>query len=419
MEVSTVENNSGIKSLFKYRDYTLLLLANFISRFGDSVDSIAYGWMVYKLTGSKLLLGSIFALNAIPNIIIGPFAGVLADRLNKKKLIGIGYTGRGMVVSVTAVLYYFNILEPWHLFLFTIFNSTLETVTAPSVSSLLPFLIPKEEFLKANSFSSSAYRFAELIGTAMAGAIIALIGISGAIFIDGATFFIAAVIIILLKVQITVEKKETMNVKSYLEDLKVGFKYIKQNKIVRISIFLFAIANFCVAPINIMMPVFANDILKGGPELLSAMGIALTIGTILGGLLVGQYGGKFKMSKLLIGGMIFFGISYSILYFPGNIISVQAVSVIITIISFFFIGFFIPVMVSPITSYMMVNTDKKILGRVSSVMVMISCAAIPLGAAITGVITEILSISMIFLLMGVIISLVAASLIFNKEFKAP
>jgi DHA3 family macrolide efflux protein-like MFS transporter len=364
-------------------------------------------------------LGSIFALNAIPNIILGPFAGVLADRLNKKKLIGIGYTGRGMVVSVTAILYYFNILEPWHLFLFTIFNSTLETITAPSVSSLLPFLIPKEEFLKANSFSSSAYRFAELVGTAMAGAIIALIGISGAIFIDGATFFIAAVIIILLKVQFTVEKKETMNVKSYIEDLKVGFKYIQQNKIVKISIFLFAIANFCVAPINIMMPVFANDILKGGPELLSAMGIALTIGTILGGLLVGQYGGKIKMSKLLIGGMIFFGISYSTLYFPGNIISVQVVSVIITIISFFFIGFFIPVMVSPITSYMMVNTDKNILGRVSSVMVMISCAAIPLGAAITGVITEFLSISMIFLLMGVIISLVAASLIFNKEFKAP
>jgi DHA3 family macrolide efflux protein-like MFS transporter len=419
MEVSSVENNSGIKSLFEYRDYTLLLLANFISRFGDSVDSIAYGWMVYKLTGSKLLLGSIFALNAIPNIILGPFAGVLADRLNKKKLIGIGYTGRGMVVSVTAILYYFNILEPWHLFLFTIFNSTLETITAPSVSSLLPFLIPKEEFLKANSFSSSAYRFAELVGTAMAGAIIALIGISGAIFIDGATFFIAAVIIILLKVQFTVEKKETMNVKSYIEDLKVGFKYIQQNKIVKISIFLFAIANFCVAPINIMMPVFANDILKGGPELLSAMGIALTIGTILGGLLVGQYGGKIKMSKLLIGGMIFFGISYSTLYFPGNIISVQVVSVIITIISFFFIGFFIPVMVSPITSYMMVNTDKNILGRVSSVMVMISCAAIPLGAAITGVITEFLSISMIFLLMGVIISLVAASLIFNKEFKAP
>jgi DHA3 family macrolide efflux protein-like MFS transporter len=417
MEVENTRSDLGIRSLFKYKDFVLLLVANFISRFGDSIDSIAYGWMVYQLTGSKILLGTIFALNAIPNIILGPFAGVLADRVNKKKLIAIGYTGRGLIVSLTALLYYFNILEPWHLFLFTILNSSLETIAAPCVSSLLPFVITKEDFLKANSFSASAYKIAELVGTAMAGGIIAFVGIAGAIFIDGATFFVGAFIIMFLKVTFVIEKKEKMKVKSYLEDLKVGFIYIRENKIVRISIALFAVANFCLAPINIMMPVFVSDILKGGPEILSAMGIALSLGTILGGVLVGQFGGKFKMSVLLICGMILFGFSYAVLYLPGNIIIMQTASYITTIVSFFFIGFFIPVMVSPITSFIMINTDKKVLGRVSSVMAMISCAAIPLGSAFTGFITEILSLSMIFLFMGVIISLVAASLIFNKELK--
>jgi DHA3 family macrolide efflux protein-like MFS transporter len=416
MEVSSIKESSQTRNLFKYKDFTLLLVANFISRFGDSIDSIAYGWMVYQLTGSKLLLGSIFALNAIPNIIFGPFAGVLADRVNKKKLIVIGYTGRGIVVSVTALLFYLKLLQPYHLFIFTILNSTLETITAPCISALLPFLIPKEEFLKANSFTTSAYKFAELIGMAMAGAIIAFIGIAGAIFIDGATFFVAAAIIIFLKAVLTVDNSETMNVKNYLEDLKVGFLYVKNNKIIRTSVGLFAVINFCLAPFNTMMPVFANDILKGGAGLLSAMGVALSLGTILGGIIVGQFGGKLKMSQLLISGMFFFGVSYAVMFLPGNIISSQMLSFIITIIGFFFLGFFIPVMVSPISSYVMINTDKKIIGRVSAFLSMVSYTAVPLGAAFTGAITEILSLSMIFLSMGVIISLIAVSLIFNKEF---
>lgn len=416
MEAYSVDNRVGIKALLNSKNYILLVTANFISRFGDSLDSIAYGWMVYTLTGSKLLLGTIFAVNAIPNIILGPFAGVLADRLHKKTLIISGYLGRGLVVSLTATLFYFNILKPWHLFVFTIINSTLETMTMPAVASLLPLIISKEQYLSANSFSSSAYKLSELIGTGSAGVIIALIGISGAIFIDGLTFFIAAAIIVLLTVTNISANIKIDGIKGYLQDLKEGFSFVRSHRIIMLSLTLFAILNFCLAPINVLMPVYTNDIIKGGPEILSAMGISLCIGSIIGGVLVGQFGSRFKIQSLIIGGVFFFGLDYSILYLPGNILSIGMISTAVTCISFFLLGFLIPLMTSPIQANLMSKTERGMMGRVGALMSMISCCTIPLGSAFTGFICEFLSISFIFLIMGIIISLVAVFLLFNKTF---
>jgi MFS transporter, DHA3 family, macrolide efflux protein len=417
MEVYELNKKTGIRSLLCSKEYVLLLIANFISRFGDSLDSIAYGWMVYELTGSKLLLGSLFAVNAIPNIVMGPFCGVLADRLNKRILILTGFIGRGITVSLTALLFMTGYLMPWHLFVFTIINSTLETMTAPAIASILPLIISKDDYLSANSFSSSSYRFAELLGTGTAGIIIALTGISGAIFIDGSTFFIAALIILFIKLQYSINKNEVYNFKGYFIDLKEGFYFILKNKLIVLILTLFAITNFCLAPMNVLMPAFARDILKGGPELLSAVGVALSVGMILSGLIVAQVGSKFKMSSFIIFGFTFFGVSYSALFFPGNILPDGLTSIIITVVAFFFIGFFIPVITSPIQAYIMRISDRNMLGRVNSFMAMVSCSMIPLGSGFTGFISEIFSTSVIFLCMGVIISLMAVITIFNKKFR--
>jgi DHA3 family macrolide efflux protein-like MFS transporter len=417
MLTEKVVKKYGIWDLVKCRNYTIMLIGNLISRFGDSLDGIAYGWMVYMLTGSKLLLGSLFAVNAIPNIVFSPFAGVLADRLDKKKLIILSYTGRGVVVSITAMMYMAEILRPWHLFLFTFINSSLETLMSPALISMLPLIIKKEMYLSANSFSSSMSKFAELIGTAIAGAVIALVGISGAIYIDGATFFIAAVFICLIQVSIPKSEIQKFTFKNYIGDLKEGASFLRNSKLIRTSIALFALINFCLAPINVLMPVFTKDILKGGPEILSAIGVSLAVGSILGGLIISQVGYRFKISSLLIGSTLLFGITYALLVLPGNVVSSGIYSTAIAVSCFFFIGFLIPSIISPIQTYLMSNTDRAILGRVSSIMTMINCSAIPLGSAFTGIFTEYAAISAIFLCMGSIISLASVYLLTNREFR--
>lgn len=417
MEVVTSKKKANMKGLMQYRDYSILLMANIISRFGDAIDSIAYGWMVYKLTGSNLLMGTLFAINALPNVIFGPFAGVIADRYDKKKLIIIGYTGRGIIVSLTAMLFFIGLLEPWHLFIFTIINSTLETITAPVFTSITPLIIPRELYLTANSFSTSAYKFAELVGMGAAGVIIGLLGISGALIIDGVTFFIAAFLIMLMKIkhESTVEGK--INAKEYVNDLKEAFNFVKKSYLIRTALILFAIVNFCLAPINVLMPAFVNDVLKSGVEMLSFLGIALSVGMIIGGVLVGQFGNRFKNHISISFGLVFFGLSYSILFIPGNIIPWGIYSNIIAIAAFFLLGFVIPIMSAPITTNIMLNTDKDMIGRVSSFMAMMSYCAIPLGSSITGAVSEIMPMAIIFAIMGGIIILVGLRMMLNKKFK--
>lgn len=414
MEILQKNEKVNAFHLFKLRDFSLILIANFISRLGDSIDSIAFGWMVYELTGSKLLLGSIFAVNAIPNIIFGPFAGVLADKLSKKNLIFFSFLGRGLVVTFTALLFFLDILAPWHLFVFTFINSTFETLNSPALISLLPLVVPKERLLVANSFSSSAYKFAELVGLGLASVIIGLIGISGAIFIDALTFFMASILILFIKYSSEEKEILKLSIKEYMKEIKVGFDFIKAHSLIKTIVILFALINFCLSPVNILMPAFTKDILKSGPDILGLIGIVLVIGTILGGLIVAQIGSKYKITSLIIYGFLFLGINYMLLSLPEYLLLDSYISIVVASIIFFNIGLSIPLISSPVSTYLMVNTDKSILGRISSFIGMITLCAQPLGSSLTGVVTEYISMSTLFLIMGLSIVLLSLVLKYSK-----
>ncbi|MCB2296239.1 MFS transporter [Clostridium tagluense] len=417
METVVTNKKNGIKELLPHKSYVTLVFANIISRFGDSLDSIAFGWMVYILTGSKLLLGTLLAVNVVPNILFSVFAGVLVDRLKKKSVLIVGYIGRGIMVSIVAFLFMTKSLRPWHLFIFTFISSTFESFTSPAQSSILPLLLPKELFLAANAISTSAYKFAELIGLGAAAAIITVFGISGAFFIDGATFFIAAILILFIKVKNDISSIVKLTLNSYFAELKEGFSFIKNNKLLRTIIILFALINLCLSPVGVILPAFVKENLKSGVEMQSVLGISLTVGMILGGFLVAQFGSHFKISTFIILGFFSLGINYALLYIPGNVITNTNISCILASVLFGLIGLAVPVISSPVSTYFLNVTPREILGRVSAVVGMVSMCALPLGSATSGVVSEYISISVLFGTMGIIIILISLFLVFNKKFR--
>lgn len=412
-----VEKKIGIRDLFKHRGYLVKLIAYCISRFGDSLDSIAYGLMVYELTGSKLLMGTIFAVNAIPNILFSPFAGVYADRHSKKRIMILGNIGRGSIVALTAVLFATKLLRPWHLFVFTFLNSTFESFVAPANSVTNALLIPKELYLAGNSFSSSCYTFSELLGLIFAGPIIAILKISGAILIDGFTFFAAALLIAFIKIHEESFNDSAFSFKSYFSDLKAGLSFIISSKFLKIVLIIAALINFFTAPFSVLQIPYATEVLHGGAEALSLMGMSMLVGVIIGGLIVGQIGQKFKPGTLISGSLFCFGITYSLLILPGNI-SIKYVSpVILAVIIFFFIGISVSFANAPLGAYLMSNTPKELLGRISSVGGMLCMCMTPIGNAISGAVAEFVSIPVIFLSTGIIISLISLTVFLNKGFR--
>lgn len=134
----------------------------------------------------------------------------------------------------------FNFLKPWHLFVFTFLNSTFESFEGPASTSMFALLLPKELYLTANSFSNSASQTMELIGLASAGLIIATLDISGAILIDGITFFVAAFLLVFVKLNNDTISSEKLTINNYFQDLKCGFTFVKKSKLIMITMMLMA-----------------------------------------------------------------------------------------------------------------------------------------------------------------------------------
>lgn len=417
--VDTNVSNSkfSIWDLMSYKSYILVLMANTISRFGDSVDTIAYGWMVYKLTGSKALMGTLYAVNFVPNLLFSAFSGAFVDTHSKKKIIVIGDIGRGSVVALTAILLAFNKLEPWHLFVFTFMNSTFEAFVSTAKGTLNPLILPKKLLLSANSYSTSISNLSQLIGLGAAGFFIATIGISGTILVDGITFFMSAIFISFIKLDNDTIKKVSMSAKEYFEDIIEAFQFVRKESLIFLTIILAAFTNFCLVPLNVLRPVYVIDVLKSDSIGLSYISIGFLIGIIIGGVVVAKIGSKHKKGNLVIIGFLFLGLGYSLLSFPAYLDDFIISPIVIATVICTITGFFFPFINVPIATYIQSNTPKDLLGRVGALCGMVCLSAMPFGGAIVGIVSEYITITMLFLVMGIAIMAAAIVLSFNRDFK--
>jgi len=173
------QNLSGLAFFRAYPSYTRYWIANTIGRFGDGIDSLAVMWIMLELTGSTLLMGTVMLCNMLPNILLGPFAGVLADRFNRKKLMIISDVARGLLVAVFAILFMTDHLAVWMLFVITALTSIFETVQHPARAAVRPSLVRTEDLITSNSMHSFSENAGQLIGMACSGVTIATLGMPG------------------------------------------------------------------------------------------------------------------------------------------------------------------------------------------------------------------------------------------------
>ncbi len=187
------------KEAYSYRDlkdqkqYLKLIGANVVNRLGDSLDAIAFSWIIYEITSSASLMALIIAINYIPTIILQPIAGVIVDSIPKKRVMVLTDIGRGVIVALVALLYMNDSVAPLILALCTFLNSTLEAFRIPAGLAIVPKLLDRDKYTIGSALNSTLSRICEIIGLASAGAVIALIGSHGALLIDAGTFFISSI----------------------------------------------------------------------------------------------------------------------------------------------------------------------------------------------------------------------------------
>lgn len=253
-----------------------------VSLVGTWMQQVAMGWLVYRLTNSVLLLGVVAFSSQIPVFILSPLGGVAADRFNRRKLLVITQALSAAQAIMLGALTLTGHIQIWHIIVLGIVLGCINSFDIPARQSFLVDMVEKKENLgNAIALNSLMFNAARLIGPSIAGLVIALFGEGVCFLVNGISFL--AVLCSLFMMRIMPKNTKPRRI-AVLEELKEGFKYTFGFAPIRFILLLLSVISAMGMAYVVLMPVFARDILKGGPEtlgfLMASVGIGAAAATI-------------------------------------------------------------------------------------------------------------------------------------------
>lgn len=390
----------------RHRNYRLFFSGQCISLIGTWIQQVALSWLIYTLTKSALLMGIIAFTASIPALIISPFAGVLIDRIDKYKAIIILQALFLIESFILAVLTLTGTIQVWHIILISIFIGVTASIDMPLRQAFIVELVDGNEDLgNAISLNSSSFNLARLIGPAIAGILIASFN-EGICFLINSLSYIAVIIALLAMHPNKTSSYKTTNI-SVLGELKEGIKYTSESIPIRNIILYLGMASFIGMSSNVLMPIFAKEILHGGAQTLGFLMSSSGIGALIGALyLAGKksaagLGKEICIASLLLG---------------SGLIGLCFISKVwISLVILFIIGYGMVVIIAACNTLIQhfVDDDKR--GRVMSLYTMAFMGMAPIGSLFSGAIADRIGVPDTLLLCGA--SMVISALIFRTKLK--
>ena len=291
------------KFLSKEKEFLKLLVANTINRFGDSVDVVAYMWLIYELTGSASWSAFIYAINKVPNVFLQPILGGWIEKKDKKKIMVAVDFLRGLLVVLLVFLYIFKLLDIRLLIALTFFTSVVESFRLPAGMSFFQKVIQPENYKNGMALNSGLNTLAELAGYFVSGVIISKLGCITAIGIDGVTFFLSAGIIYAIRI-INKESEEKKKA-GIISEFKGGLAYIRKNVFIRNFTLMAMFVNAMLVPINTFLVPYIKEYMGGSSNLLSYLNICISVGIFLGAMNSPRISNKLETNmSIFVGGAV-------------------------------------------------------------------------------------------------------------------
>lgn len=402
------------------KSYRRMILSNAVNRFGDSIDCIALTWLIFELTGEASWSALLFGINRLPTIFLMPFAGVIVEKHNKKKLMAIMDGIRGLCVGIIASLLLVGSLNKWLLLLFSFIISTAEAFRIPAATAFIPDILEKDYYEQGLSLDSSICTIVELIGTGLAGVIIATIGTAGAIYIDMLTFILSAVIILSITYKTQPVTVSTAQKTHFITELKEGLNYLLNNKILKYFAISSLFLNGILVPFNSLQAPLVSDILLSGEMMLSVLSVGLMLGMIIGASLYPTLSKRLGQKTIYKLGILSVGFYYFSFVIEAKFLHSAALLTLIVAIISFMVGILIAAINCLVHIEIMKHVDSPYLARVSALLTALGVAIIPLASFLVGGLSKYLSIETIFTISTILDMIVCSLLCSNKRmpFKA-
>src|SRR5215203_5154783 len=266
----------------KHKNFRYFFSGQFVSLTGTWMQSVAQSWLVYRLTGSVVLLGLIGFASQIPVFLLAPVGGALADRYNRHRILIITQTAAMIFAFVLAILTLTGTIEVWHLFVIAACFGLANAFDIPTRQAFAVDMVGKEDLLNAIALNSSMFNGARIVGPAIAGILVAAIG-EGWCFLLNAFSYIAVLVGLLM---MTVNPVIRPKIGSTVSNIVQGFSFVAQTAPIRGLLLLLGLVSLMGMPYAVLMPVFANQILGGDSSTLGYLMGASGTGALIAALIL-------------------------------------------------------------------------------------------------------------------------------------
>ncbi|MGE4283954.1 MAG: MFS transporter [Clostridia bacterium] len=384
----------------------LFLASQTISLFGSSLVQYAIGWYITLRTQSGVMMAISIICGFLPAFFISPFAGVWADRYNRKTLIILSDSIIGISTLILAIVFFMGYDSIWLLFVVSAIRALGTGVQTPAIGAFLPQLVPEEQLTRVNAINSSIQSMVMLISPMLSGLLLTVATIEAIMFIDVITAIIAVSILFLfLHVPAHMKALSTESI-SYFNDMIQGYNYIKNHGFIK-EIFLFcAIFFIAAAPAAFLTPLqvtrsFGDDVWR-----LTAIEIVFSGGMMVGGVVMASWGGFRNKTHTMVLSTLITGLCT----FALGVIPVFWIYLIFMGL----IGVSMPFFNTPFTVLLQQKVEENFLGRVFGVFSMIASIMMPLGMLIFGPAADYIKIEWLLIGTGLLLSVESLFMLGSK-----
>jgi MFS family permease len=355
------------------RNYRLFVAGQLVSLIGTWMQSVAQSWLIWRLTGSAALLGFIGFAGQIPIFVLAPVGGVVADRMNRHRVLIATQSTMMVLAFALAALTLGGVIREWHIFVLAALLGVANAFDIPARQAFLVETVSRDDIVNAVALNSSMLNGARIVGPAVAGLVVAAFG-EGWCFLLNAISYVAVIGALLVMHVDDVPHPHAHT--SAWESVVEGFAYSWNTKPVRALLLLLGLVSVMGMPYSVLMPIIAARVLHGGPNayglLMSASGVGALAGAALLTLRRHIHGlGRWVAVSAMCFGLSLIAFSFSRLLWLSALLLVPA-------------GFFMMVEMAASNTLIQSMIPNRLRGRVMSVYSMMFMGMAPVGALIAG-----------------------------------
>ncbi|HYK90031.1 MAG TPA: MFS transporter [Acidobacteriota bacterium] len=361
----------------RHRNFRLFFAGQLISLIGTWMQSIAQSWLVYRLTGSALLLGSVGFAGQIPVFLLAPIGGIVADRYSRHRVVVGTQTSSMILAFVLAILTLGGWVQVWQIFVLSSLLGSVNAFDIPARQAFIVEMVGREDLMNAIALNSSMFNSARILGPAVAGVLVAKIGEGWCFFANGVSYIAVITGLLLMHLR---PAPSLARSGSPLHNMLEGFRFVRTAKPIRALLLMLGLVSLVGMPYSVLMPIFADKILHSGARGLGILMGATGVGALFGALSLAARSGLRGLAKWV--GYSCAGIGLSLIVFSLSHSFWLSVTFLLPV------GFAMMVQMGSCNTLIQSMVPDRLRGRVMAVYSMMFMGMAPFGAFFAGLLAE-------------------------------